>query len=77
MKNYTQSNDDVELLIQKARLAFTNRQPKAFHDIFSKNCDDYIAKENSLNCIKCGLVVPYSPEMLEDAIELFKTQFDI
>ena len=77
MKYYPQSKDDVELLIQKARLAFTNRQPKAFHEVFSKDCYDYVAKENSLDCTKCGLVVPYSPEMLEDAIKLFKTQFDI
>jgi len=77
MEKNALSEDKIESLIKKARYAFSSRQPEVFHEAFSKDCHDYVAKENSLDCTKCGLVVPYSPEMLEDAIELFKTQFDI
>ena len=68
--------EKIDLLIEQARSAFTNRKPESFHDAFSQNCDIYSSKENSLDCLNCDLVVPYTQEMLEDAVILFRNQFN-
>ncbi len=73
MKN---DKEKIDSLIEKARSAFTNRQPESFHEALSRGCKIYIAKDNSLDCSNCDLVVPYSHDMLEDALQLFKKQFD-
>ena len=73
MKNDKEKKDS---LIEKARSAFTNRKPEVFHEAFSQDCDIYRAKDNSLDCSNCDLVVPYSQNMLEDAVKLFKKQLD-
>ena len=70
------SKVNINSLVDQARSAFTNRQPESFHQAFSRGCEIYNAKENSLDCSNCDLIVPYSQEMLEDAIKLFKKQFD-
>ena len=73
MKN---EKEKIDSLIEQARSAFTNRKPESFHEAFSQNCDIYSAKENSLDCLNCDLVVPYTQEMLEDAVILFRNQFN-
>ena len=68
--------EKIDSLIEQARSAFTNRKPESFHEAFSQDCDIYNAKENSLDCSNCDLIVPYSQEMLEDAVILFRKQFN-
>ncbi|OIR10545.1 MAG: hypothetical protein BEU03_01005 [Marine Group III euryarchaeote CG-Epi6] len=68
--------EKIDSLIEQARSAFTNRKPESFHEAFSQDCDIYSAKENSLDCSNCDLVVPYSQEMLEDAVIIFRKQFN-
>ena len=70
------SEGKIDSLVEQARAAFTNRQPESFHEAFSQDCDIYSAKKNSLNCSNCDLVVPYSQEMLEDAVIIFRKQFN-
>ena len=70
------SERKIDSLVEQARAAFTNRQPESFHEAFSQDCDIYNAKKNSLDCSNCDLVVPYSQEMLEDAVIIFRKQFN-
>ena len=72
MEKNTRSEDKNEPLIKQARYAFSSRQPELFHDAFSQNCKEYVSEKNGLDCLNCGLVVPYSPEMLEEAINRFR-----
>ena len=72
MDKNTLSEDNTESLIKQARHAFSSRQPELFHEAFSQNCKEYVSEKNGLDCLNCGLVVPYSPEMLEEAINLFR-----
>ena len=68
--------EKIDSLIEKARSAFTNREPESFHEAFTRGCEIYTAKDNSLDCSNCDLVVPYSQDMLEDAVVLFRKQFN-
>ena len=72
MYKKTLSEDKIDFLIKQARHAFSSRQPELFHEAFSQNCKEYVSEKNGLDCLNCGLVVPYSPEMLEEAINLFR-----
>ena len=68
------SEEDIHKLVEQARTAFTNRQPEVFHKAFSKDCERYVPKEGSLDCYNCNLVVPFSHEMLEEAINHFQKE---
>ena len=72
MNKTEKSNYEINSLIKQARYAFTKRKPEIFHEAFSEGCNVYLPDNNSLDCSNCNLVVPYSPEMLEEATELFK-----
>ena len=69
------SETEIHNLVEQARSAFTNRQPELFHESFSQDCEDYITKEGGLDCSNCDLVVPFSSEMLAEAIDLFKEKY--
>ena len=72
MNKTESSNYEINSLIKQARYAFSKRKPEIFHKAFSKGCNVYLPDNNGLDCSNCNLVIPYSPEMLEEAIELFK-----
>ena len=72
MEKNNLSKDKIESMIKQAQYAFSSRQPEIFHEAFSQNCKEYVSEKNGLDCLNCGLVVPYSPEMLEEAINLFR-----
>ena len=72
MNKTEKSNYEINSLIKQARYAFTKRKPEIFHEAFSIECDIYVPDNNGLDCSNCKLVVPYSPEILEKAMELFK-----
>ena len=72
MYKETLSEDKIDFLIKQARYAFSTRQPQLFHEAFSQNCKEYVSEKNGLDCLNCSLAVPYSPEMFEEAINLFR-----
>ena len=72
MEKNNLSKDKIESIIIQAQYAFSSRQPEIFHEAFSQNCKEYVSEGNGLDCLNCGLGVPYSPEMLEEAINLFR-----